>query len=122
VVSTAFWKSSALKTREAPANPPLQTDGRLGHFAPSCVCVGVPPAAGSEAASDITAEFAQHRRWFSNVACRWDGERLVLEADSDVDSDGAALADEFSDCVSAYVAGEFDSTISVESVVKLGER
>ena len=85
------------------------------------ICIGVPPAAGGEAASDITEEFAEHRRWFSNVSCRWDGARLVLEADSDFDSDGIALSDEFSDCVSAYVAGDFDSTISVESVAKIGE-
>jgi hypothetical protein len=83
--------------------------------------VGIPPAAGGEAASDITQEFAEHRRWFSNVSCRWDGDKLVLEADSDIDSDGRALSDEFSDCISAYVAGEFDSTISVESVATIVE-
>jgi hypothetical protein len=43
------------------------------------------------------------------------------KADSDVDSNGRALSDEFSDCVSAYVAGKFDSTISVESVAKIVE-
>jgi hypothetical protein len=84
-------------------------------------CVGIPPAAGGEAAFDITTEFTENRRWFSNVSCRWDGEKLVLEADSDVDSDGRALSDEFSDCVSAYVAGKFDSAISVESVAKIVE-
>ncbi len=85
------------------------------------ICVGVPPAAGAEAASDITEEFAEHRRWFSNVSCRWDGEGLVLEADSDFDSDGRALSDEFSDCVTAYVAGDFNSTISLDSVATIEE-
>jgi hypothetical protein len=80
------------------------------------VCFGVPRLSGLEAASDITKEFSGHRRWFSNVTCRWDGERLILQPDSDVDSDGRALLDEFSDCVSAYVAGDFESNILIESV------
>ena len=84
-------------------------------------CVGVPAGVSGDAASDITEEFAEHRRWFANVSCRWDGERLVLEAESDFDSTGRALSDEFSDCVSAYVTGEFEPTISVESVSKIEE-
>jgi hypothetical protein len=83
------------------------------------VCSGVPSRAGPEAASDITAEFMDHRTWYSNVICRWDGERLILEADSDVDSEGKALLDEFSDCVTAYVSGDFDSSISIDSVEKV---
>jgi hypothetical protein len=85
------------------------------------ICEGIPPVAGGEAASDITREFAEYRKWFSNVSCFWDGVRLVLEADSDFDSSGEALLDEFSDCVSAYVDGDFDSTISVDSVTEMGE-
>lgn len=82
-------------------------------------CQGVPSAAGLAAASDITQEFVEHRKWFSNVRCLWDGEQLALEADSDFDSDGSALADEFSDCVVAYVAGNFDMTVTVESVTRV---
>lgn len=83
------------------------------------VCLGVPSLSGPEAASDITREFLDHRSWYSNVSCRWDGERLILEAHSDVDSDGKALLDEFSDCVVAYVSGDFDSSISIDSVEKV---
>jgi hypothetical protein len=88
-------------------------------FRVKLTCQGIPSAAGTEAAADITCEFVEHRKWFSNVRCFWDGERLVLEADSDFDSDGSALADEFSDCVVAYVASEFGMSISVESVSKM---
>ncbi len=83
-------------------------------FRVKLTCRGIPSAVGTEAASDITREFAEHRNWWFNVRCCWDGELLVLEADSDFDSDGSALADEFSDCVVAYVAGEFDVSLSVE--------
>ena len=83
------------------------------------VCLGIPSLSGPEGASDITKEFADHRTWFSNVTCRWDGHSLILEADSDFDSDGRALLDEYSDCISAYVSGDFDSSISIDSVVKV---
>jgi hypothetical protein len=79
-------------------------------------CSGVPALVGEEAASDITAEFAEHRPWHTNVSCEWDGERLVLSAENDLDGDGAALSDEFSDAIAAYIAEPFDGSISVESV------
>jgi hypothetical protein len=82
-------------------------------------CYGVPEAAGSEAAADITAEFAEHRQWYKNVRCTWDGVRLFLQGDSDVDSDGCALIDEFSDCIAAYIKELFDGEIKVESIVQL---
>ncbi len=44
---------------------------------------------------------------------------MVLEASNDIDSDGRALMDEYEDCITAYVAGEFDSTISIEMVLKV---
>lgn len=82
-------------------------------------CHGVPSGAGAEAASDIEAEFAQHRRWHGDVRCRWDGSRLFLEASNDYDPKGLALQDEFSDCISAYVAEPFDGSITVESIVEM---
>jgi len=85
------------------------------------ICTGVPEAVGAEGAVGITDEFAQHRTWWQNATCRWDGKQLVLEADSDFDSDGGALSDEFSDCVSAFVDGLFGYAISVESATKVGE-
>ena len=81
-------------------------------------CGGIPTQSGSEAAASIAKEFAEHRPWHKNVSCIWDGSRLVLAAISDYDSDGQALLDEFSDCVSAYVVGHFDSDMRVESVTR----
>ena len=68
------------------------------------------------AARDIASEFVDHRPWYRNVACNWDGSRLVLAAENDVDSDGRALLDEFSDSLAAYVAEPFDGRLYVESV------
>ena len=84
-------------------------------------CYGVPLTAGPEAATDITAEFVEHRNWHTNVKCTWDGSRLILQADNDFDANGLALMDEFSDSISAYIAEGFDGEIKVESIVKLGE-
>ena len=81
-------------------------------------CYGIPESAGAEAATDITTEFAENRPWHSNVSCNWDGSRLILQADNDFDSDGLALMDEFSDCISAYIAELFDGEIKVESITK----
>ena len=83
------------------------------------VCYGVPVSEGVEAADDITAEFANHRTWWSNVSCTWDGIRLILQADSDVDSNGLALLDEFSDCTAAYIKELFDREIKVESITQV---
>ena len=80
------------------------------------VCYGVPVSEGSEAADDITAEFVNHRTWWSNVSCTWDGTRLILQADSDVDSNGLGLLDQFSDCTAAYIKELFDGEIKVESI------
>ena len=82
-------------------------------------CGGVPPSAGPQAAKGITAEFAEHRNWYRHVLCTWDGSRLLLEAESDIDMDGVALMDEFSDCLSAYITELFDGEVSVESVTPL---
>jgi hypothetical protein len=79
-------------------------------------CGGVPEAAGAEAAADITKEFAEHRTWHKNALCTWDGSRLILSAENDYDSEGLALMDEFSDCISAYITEGFDGGIKVESI------
>ena len=83
-------------------------------------CYGVPATAGEVAAIDITREFAEHRSWHRNVQCSWDGTRLILRAENDVDSTGLALFDEFSDCISAYITELFDGEIKVESVKHFG--
>ena len=78
-------------------------------------CSGVPADVGSGAARGITEEFT-HRPWHKNVSCRWDGSRLVLQADNEFDSNGLALRDEFSDAIAATVKGGFDGGIDVVSV------
>jgi len=79
-------------------------------------CGGVPASAGPTAAADITAEFAKHRPQFTEVLCTWDGSRLLLRAESDWDTNGLALMDEFSDCLSAYIAEPFDGELRIESI------
>ena len=78
-------------------------------------CKGVPADAGPGAARDITEEFA-HRSWHHQVICKWDGSQLVLQAQSDFDSNGLALRDEFSDAIAACIAIPFDGAIEVVSV------
>jgi hypothetical protein len=82
-------------------------------------CSGVPESVGPEAATDITMEFAEHRPWHQNVLCSWDGKRLRLQADGESEVSSAALSDEFSDALSAYVAEPFDGSINVESITQL---
>jgi hypothetical protein len=81
-------------------------------------CDGVPRDVGAQAATDITKEFT-HRPWHQNAECQWDGERLTLCAENDFDSNGEALADEFSDAIAACIAPGFDGSISKIAVVKL---
>ena len=83
-------------------------------------CGGVPKEVGAQAAVDITEEFT-HRPWHHNVECRWDGELLTLQAENDVDSDGEARSDEFSDAIAACIAPAFDGSIAKVSVVKLAD-
>ena len=80
--------------------------------------IGVPAHVGAAAADDIAEEFT-HRPWHQNVQCSWDGSKLLLQADNDYDSDGAALADEFSDAIAACIAEGFNGSITVESVTAL---
>ncbi|HKT84781.1 MAG TPA: hypothetical protein VJQ77_01700 [Novosphingobium sp.] len=78
-------------------------------------CMGVPAAEGAEAAADIEREFREHRPHHQNVRCTFDDGKLVLEAENSFDADGLALLDEFSDCISAYVATPFDGDIKLVS-------
>jgi hypothetical protein len=79
-------------------------------------CSGVPLQHGEEAARDIAQEFREHRPWWNAVECTWNGSLLRLAATSDFDHDGAALNEEFSDCIAAYVPGVFSSHINVDSI------
>jgi hypothetical protein len=85
-------------------------------FRVTLICDGLPPAAGEEAARDITKEFADSRQWHSRVTCEWDGTRLVLRSENDFDETGQATLDEFGDCIAAYVTEYEGSSIRIESV------
>ena len=83
-------------------------------------CYGIPASAGEIAASEIAAEFTEHRSWHSNVKCNWNGGRLELAAENDFDSNGLALLDEFSDAIAACISEPFDGEIKVESIQVFG--
>jgi len=82
-------------------------------------CEGIAPANWPDALADIAAEFTS-RPWNKLVDCHWDGNTLVLVADSDCDHDGEALADEFSDTIAAYAPGTTGYRVHILSVTMMG--
>jgi hypothetical protein len=80
---------------------------------------GVPESAGPTAAKDIQQEFLAHRPHHQNVVCICRNGELVLTGENDFDPNGLALMDEFSDCVSAYIAGFLDGQIRVVETTNL---
>ena len=55
------------------------------------------------------------------VSVAWSGTTLVVIADNDFDTDGEALADEFSDTVAAYVPGTPGYRVRILSAVSVGD-
>lgn len=86
-------------------------------FRVTLVCEGVPASAGPIAAKDIEREFAEHRTHHQNVVCAYTNRELVLTAENNFDPNGLALMDEFSDCISAYIAELFGGRIRVVETV-----
>jgi hypothetical protein len=83
------------------------------------ICKGIPKELGPKAATNITDEF-RYRSWHADAICRWREDALQLEATS-LDSEGRALAEEFSEAISACVVEPFDGAIMVEQVVRLSD-
>ena len=81
-------------------------------------CNGLPEAEATAVAPDIASEFREHRTWYTDVKCLWNDGRLLLIAESDVDDDGVALSDEFSDCIFAYVSDWEEFSIEIVDVAK----
>ena len=81
-------------------------------------CTGLPPHLGEQGAIDIAEEFT-HRPWNQSVRCEWDGSSLVLQAETDLDEEGKALIDGFSDAISACIAESFNGAIKIRSVTRL---
>jgi hypothetical protein len=82
-------------------------------------CSDVPTAEGEEAARDIETEFREHRPHHGTVRCMFDDGKLVLQAENDWDADGVALMDQFSDCISAYIATPFGGDIRLISSTEI---
>ena len=82
-------------------------------------CEGVPASAGHAAASDIRREFAEHRQHHNNVVCTFTNGDLILTVENDFDPEGLALMDEFSDCISAYIAELFDRRIHLVAAIAI---
>jgi hypothetical protein len=89
-------------------------------------CEGISQTDWPDALADVAEEF-KSRPWNKIFDCHWDGNALVLVADSDSDSDGEALADEFSDTIAAYAPGNpgyrvriLSATMMARSVVGNG--
>lgn len=76
--------------------------------------IGIPSAAGKGGADCLTAGF-RNRPWHSNAVCTWDGSVLTLVVENDVDRDGRASLDEFSDAISACMADPGNGDLRVVS-------
>ncbi|MEZ6023898.1 MAG: hypothetical protein R3C16_10915 [Hyphomonadaceae bacterium] len=86
-------------------------------FRVTLACANVPVSAGAAAATAIQQEFVEYRTHHQNAACTYTNGELVLTAENDFDPKGLALMDEFSDCISAYIAELFDGEIRVVEAV-----
>ena len=83
-------------------------------------CERIAQRAWPDALEDVRTEF-RSRPWHSIVDVKWSGDLLLLVADNDYDSSGEALADEFSDTVSAYAPGTAGYQVDVVSVEVIGD-
>ncbi len=81
-------------------------------------CEGISPTDWPDALADVAEEF-RSRPWNKIIGCHWEGNALVLVADSDSDSDGEALADEFSDTIAAYAPGKLGYRVRILSVTTI---
>ena len=68
-------------------------------------CTGVPTNAGRQAAADVTKEFADHKPGYHNASCTWDGSKLTLSAEIDLEPQVPVLMKEFSNCIAGYARG-----------------
>jgi hypothetical protein len=87
-------------------------------FRSTVTCRGLTDSEAAEAVADMLSEFSE-RPWQQNVTCEWKEGVLRLSAQSDVDSHGLALLDEFQDAVVAYIKCEGDLHFEIESVVSI---
>jgi len=81
-------------------------------------CEGIHPEEGDQAATNITEEFSKNP-WHHNPKCTWDKTTLRLEVDTDFDSQGLALRDEFSDAIVACVVNAEYTNMRVVSVAEV---
>jgi len=82
-------------------------------------CQGISSHEASGGISAILEEFYE-RPWHTEVACRWDGEKILLTAENDYDSNGSAVLDEFCDAVHACISWSAEEiAFAVESVIEV---
>jgi len=86
-------------------------------FRITLICEGIPVELGVQMAIDVAEEFT-HRPWHQNIRCTWAEGKLMLLADNEFDDNGEALADEFSDAVSACLKPLVGYRIRIVSVVE----
>lgn len=110
-VDVTFATEAQLRAPRFEAAPDQSSVKRM--FRIALICEGLPPELGPQAAIDVAEEF-DHRPWHRNLRCTWTGNVLVLVAENDFDSDGEALADEFSDAVSACIPATFGYRIRID--------
>jgi hypothetical protein len=72
-----------------------------------------------DALADVAEEFTS-RPWNKIFDCHWDGNTFVLVADSDIDQNGEALADEFSDTIAVYAPRKPGYRARILSVMMMG--
>jgi hypothetical protein len=84
---------------------------------------GLPAQEGRKGAKLITEEFRK-RPHHQNAHCYWDDKEnsLLLQAVNDFDSDGRALLDEFSDCISACFSDVGNGDLKILSIVNLKDQ
>lgn len=83
-----------------------------------CECIA--QDAWPDGLEDVRTEFRQ-RPWHRIIDVKWSGDALLMVAENAYDSDGEALADEFSDIVAAHAPGTPGYRVDVVSVEVVGE-
>ena len=83
-------------------------------------CERITQRAWPDALEDVRTEF-RDRPWHRIADVKWSGDTLLVVAENDYDSDGEALAHEFSDTVAAYAPGTPGYRVDVVSVEVIGD-
>ncbi len=117
VVNVRSWPTGRLPVALAKLNRETVETREAGMFRITVSCEGITPEKWPAAMSDIREEFG-NRQWHHVIDIRWLGQTLLLTAENDYDSNGEALADDFSDTIAAYAPGTPGYSVRVVAVAK----